>query len=159
MNDAAACAVRAFGGLDLADAEALHRLCFPQQWDQPWSRQAFAEMLAMPGTFGLMAHLAPERAPAGLVVVRVAADEAEVLTIGVRGDTRRGGIGTALMAAAIAEARSRGARRLHLEVAEDNFAARRFYAGSGFEPVGKRAGYYARGALGNAAAILMARPL
>lgn len=152
-----ACEIRAFGGLELAAAEILHRQCFPADWDQPWSRQAFAEMLAMPGTFGLMAHRAGEAA--GLVVVRVAADEAEVLTIGVRPDLRRAGIGAALMAAAVREAASRGAARLHLEVAEDNFAARRFYAGDGFEPVGRRAGYYARGALGSVAAILMARPV
>jgi ribosomal-protein-alanine N-acetyltransferase len=44
-------------------------------------------------------------------------------------------------------------------VAEDNFAARRLYAGLGFEPVGKRGNYYARGSLGSVAAILMARAL
>lgn len=153
--------IRPFGGLDLGDAEELHRLCFPADWDRPWSRQAFAEMLAMPGTFGLMARTTGEREgeAIGLIVVRTASDEAEILTIGVRSDRRRRGIGGALLTAAQNEARSRGAVRLHLEVAEDNFAARKLYADLGFATVGRRAGYYARGALGSVAAILLARSI
>ncbi len=153
------CDINAFGGLELADAETLHRLCFPADWDQPWSRQAFAEMLAMPGTFGFMARQGVNGEAVGLVVARVAADEAEILTIGVRADSRRRGVGAALLAAAKGEARSRGATRLHLEVAEDNFAARKLYARLGFDTVGRRAGYYGRGALGTIAAILLAQPL
>lgn len=153
------CDIRPFGGLELADAEALHGLCFPAAWDRPWSRQAFAEMLAMPGTFGLMARAKAGGDAMGLVVARVAADEAEILTIGVRADCRRRGLGAALLAAASSEAGSRGARRMHLEVAEDNFAARKLYAQLGFETVGKRAAYYGRGALGSVAALLLAQPI
>jgi [ribosomal protein S18]-alanine N-acetyltransferase len=150
--------ISAFGGLELGDAEALHRACFGAAWDQPWSRQSFAETLAMPGTFGLMARDAGN-AVLGLIVVRATADEAEILTIAVDAQQRRQGIGAALMTAAQKEARGRGATRLHLEVAEDNFAARKLYAGLGFEPVGRRGNYYARGSLGSVAAILLARPL
>jgi len=50
------------------------------------------------------------------------------------------------------EAVSRGAARLFLEVAEDNFAARKLYAALGFGAVGRRAAYYERGSLGKAAA-------
>lgn len=148
--------VRSFGGLELAEAEALHAACFPAAWDRPWSRLGFAEAMAMPGTFGLMARSGDGEAPLGLIVVRVAADEAEILTIGVAPTNRRHGIGAALIGAARDEARSRGAARLHLEVAEDNFAARKLYADLGFEPVGRRAGYYARGTLGSVAALLLA---
>ncbi|MDF3073183.1 MAG: GCN5-related N-acetyltransferase [Alphaproteobacteria bacterium] len=150
--------ISAFGGLELADAEALHRACFAAAWDRPWSRQSFAEMLAMPGTFGLMAR-DEANAVLGLIVVRATADEAEILTIAVEAQQRRQGIGAALIAAAQSEARGRGVVRLHLEVAEDNFAARRLYTGLGFEPVGRRGNYYARGSLGTVAAILMARPV
>jgi len=38
-----------------------------------------------------------------------------------------------------------GARRVFLEVAEDNWAARRLYAALGFAPVGRRRNYYRRG--------------
>ena len=150
--------IRPFDGLELADAEALHRICFPAAWDRPWSRQSFAEMLAMPGTFGLLAR-DDANATLGLIVVRCAADEAEILTIAVEPEMRRRGIGAALIEAARSEAHGRGAARLHLEVAEDNFAARKLYAGLHFEVVGKRAGYYGRGSLGSVAALLMARAL
>lgn len=147
-------AIAAFGGLDLAAAEALHALCFPAAWDRPWDRQSFAETMAMPGTFGLKADRAG--AMLGLLVARVAADEAEILTVGVDPAQRRLGIGSRLIAATRTEAASRGAQRLHLEVAEDNFAARRLYADLGFAPVGRRPGYYERGSLGAIAALLLA---
>lgn len=146
--------VAAFGGLDLAAAEALHASCFPAAWDRPWDRQSFAETMAMPGAFGLKASR--DGAMLGLLVARVAADEAEILTVGVDPAQRRLGIGGRLIEAARAEAASRGARRLHLEVAEDNFAARRLYADLGFAPVGRRPGYYERGSLGAIAALLLA---
>lgn len=159
MSDAArsGVCVRPFGGLDLDRAASLHALCFPAAWDQPWDRQGFAEIMAMPGTFGLLAEEAARIL--GLIVVRVAVDEAEVLTVGVQPDLRRTGIGGTLFAAAQGEARTRGATRLHLEVAEDNFAARKLYAGLGFDTVGRRPGYYRRGPLGAVAAVLMARAL
>jgi ribosomal protein S18 acetylase RimI-like enzyme len=49
---------------------------------------------------------------------------------------RRGGVGRALMEAAIAEARGRGARRLTLRVLGPNEAARRLYESVGFETEG-----------------------
>ncbi len=79
-----------------------------------------------------------------MVLVRVAADEAEILTIGVT--ARRQGIGTALMAAALGAARTQGASAMFLEVASDNAAARGLYQRLGFAPAGQRKAYYANGA-------------
>jgi ribosomal-protein-alanine N-acetyltransferase len=152
-------ALRGFGGLDLDRAAAIHASAFAADWDQRWDRQAFAELLAMPGAFGLMAQPADADQAAGLVLVRVAADEAEIVTLAVLPERRRQGLGFALMRRAESEARGRGAGRLFLEVAEDNFAARKLYADLGFATVGKRPAYYARGPLGSAAAIVMAKPI
>ncbi len=152
--------LRPFGGLDLDRAALIHGEAFVAAWDQRWDRQAFAELLAMPGAFGLMAEPASEpgcEAPVGLLLVRVAADEAEIVTLAVLPDWRRQGVGFKLMQKGESEAASRGAQRLFLEVAEDNFAARNLYFSLGFAGVGRRAGYYARGSLGNAAAIVMAK--
>lgn len=151
--------LRAFGGLDLDRAASIYAAAFAAEWDQHWDRQAFAELLAMPGAFGLMAQPAGADHAAGLVLVRVAADEAEIVTLAVLPERRRQGLGFALMKRAESEARGRGARRMFLEVAEDNFAARKLYADLGFATVGKRPAYYARGALGSAAAIVMAKSL
>ena len=59
------------------------------------------------------------------------------------------GIGATLVTAFLAEAAARGAESAFLEVAESNLAAQRLYAAKGFEPKGKRRGYY-RGSMGAA---------
>ena len=74
---------------------------------------------------------------------RTAAGESELLTIAVRPAARRGGTGTALLAAYEREARNRGAETLFLEVAEDNAPARALYARAGWSEVGRRRAYYA----------------
>jgi len=120
---------------------ALHALCFP---DDPWDAGLLARLLAMPGVIGLFAADAVDAAPNGLVLVRVAADEAEILTIGVAPAVRGRGLGARLVAAAAARAAAAGALSLFLEVAEDNLAARALYAHHGFATVGRRQAYYIR---------------
>ena len=58
--------------------------------------------------------------------------------IAVSPDRQRGGVGRALMDAAVAEARARGARRLTLHVLGPNTAARRLYESTGFAVEGVR---------------------
>jgi len=77
------------------------------------------------------------------LMARVAADEMEILNLAVAAHWRRRGVATALVARALAEARARGARRAYLEVRESNSAAIAFYHALGFEPAGRRPGYYA----------------
>ena len=114
---------------------AVHQAAFPAA---PWTAASFAVLLGQPGVFGLI----DERG--GVALLRVAADEAEILTIGVT--TQRRGIGRTLMLAALETARAAGAAALHLEVAADNAAARGLYAALGFAAVGSRRAYYAGGA-------------
>jgi len=80
----------------------------------------------------------------GFILVRTILDEAEILTLAVRPSGRRNGMGARLVRAAVHRARSMGAERLFLEVAEDNVVARALYAGCGFRTTGRRRGYYAR---------------
>ncbi len=129
---------------------ALHEAAFPAD---PWADRAMARLLAMPGAFALIATLDDE--PAGFVLARVAADEAEIVTLGVAPARRRQGIGRHLLAAAVAEAGRRGAIRLFLEVAETNRAAYHLYAANGFQEVGRRPHYYPDGA----DAVVLTRPL
>ncbi len=76
---------------------------------------------------------------AGLAVVM---DEAWVNNLAVRRESQRQGVGRALLEALLAEAKRAGARRVMLEVADDNVAAQKLYAGYGFEPVAVRRRYY-----------------
>jgi ribosomal-protein-alanine N-acetyltransferase len=118
-----------------------------QAFETPWSGAEFTALLAGPGVFAIGA--VPESAaeadpPAGFVLCRVAADEAEILTLATVPDQRRRGVASALLAAANAEAVRAGAAVMFLEVAEDNPAAYALYLSHGFREVGSRAGYYRR---------------
>jgi GNAT superfamily N-acetyltransferase len=70
--------------------------------------------------------------PIGRLYVDWAAPDALVIDIGLMADRRGGGLGSALLAWAAAEARRRGAARLTLHVLEQNGAARRLYERLGF---------------------------
>jgi len=110
--------------------------------EEPWPAADLARLLALPGSFGLLALDGAE--PCGFALARVAAGEAEVLNIAVAPAQRRRGVGRLLLGGLAAGARQGGAAELFLEVAVDNVPARRLYAGAGFEPVGLRRGYYRR---------------
>ena len=71
----------------------------------------------------------PSRLPAGRHVLQING-------VGVDPSYQRRGIGRTLLDAAIAEARSRGARRLTLRVFAPNAAARALYEAAGFEVEG-----------------------
>jgi ribosomal-protein-alanine N-acetyltransferase len=135
-------AMRAVGALDLDRAATLHREAFEAMGERPWTRRDMAELLASPGVAGLF--LEHEDEAIGLALWRVAADEAELLTIAVQGRRRRAGSGRALLHAVIERAAQAGAGSLFLEVAADNAAARALYAQAGFEQIGRRPGYYPR---------------
>ena len=123
----------------------MHEVCFAE----PWSARSMAEVLLMPGSQGLIAvdgaSLRPSLAPpgpAGLVMWRCLGDEAEILTIAVLPPWRRRGVGALLLAAALRDAATRGAATMFLEVAADNDPAQALYRRHGFEPLGRRKGYY-----------------
>jgi len=79
---------------------------------------------------------------AGLMVV---GSDADVQTIAVSGDHRSRGIGTALLATAMAEATRRHCSQVMLEVAADNVEASRLYERNGFETIARRSSYYGAG--------------
>jgi ribosomal-protein-alanine N-acetyltransferase len=95
----------------------------------------------------------------GFLLGRVVLDEAEFLTVAVHPAAQGRGIGGALVAAFLAEAAVRGARRAFLEVAEDNAAARTVYGRAGFVAVGRRRGYFHAPDGRRIDAIVMARDL
>ena len=124
----------------IAHADALshlHAQAFPH--GERWGAAAMGLQLSLPGAFGWIS------ARGGMVLARVAADEAEILTLAVDSAARRQGLGRALMGRAMHTAAGRGAASMVLEVAEGNAGARALYAGLGFAEVGRRRGYYAGG--------------
>ena len=113
----------------------LHDLSCPK----PWSSDEFTTLLTQPG---VAAWLGVNDEPAGFILVRAAADEAEILTFAVAPDHRRRGLGKLLLAAACTALRAAGTNRFFLEVAADNAAAIALYHQLGFEPCGTRRAYY-----------------
>jgi len=71
-------------------------------------------------------------------------DELHINTLAVRPAWRRRGIARQLLVEVLGRSAAEGARRATLEVRRSNEAARRLYAGLGFEERGVRPGYYTR---------------
>lgn len=135
----AAIRIRPATAADLPALAALHAAAFPHE---PWDAAALAGMLATPGT----AALTTAGDAAGFVLLRVVLDEAEILTICVNEFMRRRGLGAALLQAGRDAAAAAGATSLYLEAAADNVSALALYRSAGFAEVGRRRGYYRRGA-------------
>lgn len=141
------------GALDLDRAATLHAASFVPLGERAWTRQDFAELLASPGVEGFLLEIGGS--DAGVALCRIAADEAELLTIAVASPYRRQGAGGRLLGAVVERVRASGARSLFLEVAGDNGPARNLYESWGFVPVGSRRDYYRRTSGDAADAIVM----
>jgi ribosomal-protein-alanine N-acetyltransferase len=135
---------------------ALHGRCF----DEPWNAEAFAALLALPTVRALVAQDAgPVSEPVGFLMAQRAAQQAEILTMGVLPAYRRTGIAGRMLAKACDELAAHGARDVFLEVDETNLAGMRLYRAAGFETVGRRVGYYQNLAGGRTDAISLCRRL
>lgn len=126
-------------------APVLHGLqtaCFTEHWGLP----LMTSLMSGPGGRALLAEAGapPDAVPTGFAVFRIAADEAELLAIGVLEQARRQGLGRALLSAVLDDAAAANARVLFLEAAVDNDAALALYRDLGFEAIGLRPAYYHR---------------
>jgi [ribosomal protein S18]-alanine N-acetyltransferase len=124
------------------DLAKLHAPLFPKAWDAA----SFQQLLAHPGSTAFLARLGqpPKAELVGFVLGQIAADEAEILTLGVQADRQRHGIAKRLIEALARAAKNAEVRKLHLEVGESNLAALALYKKLGFQETGRRKGYYER---------------
>ncbi|KIC16960.1 GNAT family N-acetyltransferase [Leisingera sp. ANG-Vp] len=129
---------------------AAHAAAFTQS--RPWNADEFSALLESPLVFA-----------AGdarcFALVRVIADEAELLTVATHPEYQRQGLARACMTGWESEARERGAAEAFLEVAADNAPAQALYSACGFAECGRRAGYYRREGANPMDAVLMRKPL
>ncbi|QQS15074.1 MAG: GNAT family N-acetyltransferase [Rhodospirillales bacterium] len=143
---------------DAGALAALYRAAFAEPWERAWSAGEFAALLSARACGGSIAAAA-DGAPAGFIVWRVAADEAEIITLGVAPASRRAGLARRLVTVALESWRRAGAAAAFLEVAADNAAALALYRSAGFATVGRRTGYYARGGGTRVDALVLRAPL
>lgn len=120
------------------DCARLHAADFAH----PWSPHEIAALIARSTTLGAAALDPASGDLRGFVLSRLAADEAEILTIAVESSSRGKGVGRGLLAETLRQAANAGARTVFLEVDENNAPALALYERFGFVKVGKRVGYY-----------------
>ena len=142
------------------DAGALERL-HRDDFSRPWSAAEFEALLLQPPVFGFAAVETgkPRNTAVGFVLARLAAGEAEILTIAVARACRRLGLGRRLMDAVLRELHSQRAEALFLEVDETNMPAIALYRRLGFDQVGRRDGYYSTPGGASTGALVMRRDL
>lgn len=102
--------------------------------ERGWSAKEFLDLLNQPTVQFFCQSDA-------FALVRVVADEAELLTLAVAPHAQRRGLATALMHDWLTAVK---AERAFLEVSEDNTAAKQLYLKHGFEVCGRRKDYYVR---------------
>ena len=145
-----------------AEIAALHKRLF----DAPWDEAAVTALLEHPASTSLVAVAGEPKAPpgepkavVGFIIGQLAADEAEILSIGSAPDWQRAGLGKMLVQGLVRAAKRGEAKRLYLEVAEDNAAAIALYRSLGFAETGRRKRYYKRPGGQAADAIVLALKL
>lgn len=127
--------------LSVDDAMAcslLHKSGFPIGW----SSVDFENLIFAPAIFGDGSFAPKTNELVGFSLSRLVAGEAEILTIIVAKLMRDSRLGTEILSTHLNTLRQAGAKKVFLEVAEDNTAARRLYGKFKFEEVGQRPSYY-----------------
>src|SRR5262245_35830472 len=132
------------------DAHALAML-HGASFHRGWSDGEFEQLLI---DRNVVAHRATVgRKVVGFILSRIAADEAEILSVAVTNAWRGRGLARRLLDLNLRRLAGLGTHVVFLEVDEANAPARRLYQRAGFRDVGRREGYYPQGK-GTAALIL-----
>src|SRR3990167_4057669 len=119
----------------------------------PWTRGNFAD--ALNSGYLCCVDETESGGIRGYAILMPAADEAELLNIGVEQAGQRKGLGRAMLSEMLDAARAKQLRRVFLEVRPSNVAAIALYRSAGFNEIGVRRDYY-RNANGSEDAITMA---
>jgi ribosomal-protein-alanine N-acetyltransferase len=114
---------------------------FGKTFGEAWTRSQLSGILPMTGVSMMLAWDREDDAAVGFSLVRVVADEAELLLIAVLPSHHRRGIGRRLLDHFMRRASEESVRRVHLEVRDGNPAVA-MYRAAGFSAVGRRRSYY-----------------
>jgi [ribosomal protein S18]-alanine N-acetyltransferase len=125
---------------DAAAIAALHTASFQRGWGEDEVYRLLIEKT-------VVAHRAMAgKTLVGFILSRLAAGEAEILSIAITARQRGRGFARPLLDLHLRRLAGLGARTVFLEVDERNAAARALYRRAGFYDVGRRQGYYQSGA-------------
>jgi [ribosomal protein S18]-alanine N-acetyltransferase len=140
----------------LRDAPKLAQL-HGASFHRGWGETEFESMLSERNT--LVHRLRIGRKIVGFAVSRMAADEAEILSIAVAASHRGRGLSRNLLLTHLGHLAGRGVHTVFLEVEENNQPARRLYERAGFGVAGRRERYYQQPDGEQLNALLMRRDL
>jgi [ribosomal protein S18]-alanine N-acetyltransferase len=140
----------------LRDAHRLAQL-HGASFHRGWGEGEFEQMLRERNT--LVHRLRQGRNIIGFAVSRIAADEAEILSIAVDAKHRGRGLSRNLLLTHLGHLAGHGVRAVFLEVEENNQPARRLYDRAGFGVAGRRERYYKQASGEQLNAVLMRRDL
>ena len=136
--DTAAGTVAPMRWWDLDDVRAVE---VPSFGPDAWTRESFLSEMGQPGRrYRVLRGTDGELL--GYLGVAVHGADAELQTLAVAPGRRGRGLGRRLVGVAVDVAREAGARRLDLEVREQDPVAVAVYQGAGFRRQGRRPGYY-----------------
>jgi len=140
-----------FVPMTLADLDAVMEI-EQRVYTHPWSRASFADVLES----GYAVHLLKAGDTLlGYFVVMQGVEEAHLLNIALDPEYQRQGWAPLMLEAVEIWARARSAVWLWLEVRSGNTRAQAVYRTRGYEPVGRRNGYYAAGRCQREDAVVM----
>ncbi len=128
--------VRQMRPSDVAAVAAIEARMF----GDPWPAASFTEMLGQRHTVLLVGE--EDDAVIGYAIGTAVADEGEVLNLAVDAPWQRRGLGRTLVERLLELLEERGSQSLFLEVRASNHAAIGLYQAFGFQPMGRRKGYY-----------------
>jgi ribosomal-protein-alanine N-acetyltransferase len=135
------------GPRDARALAALHGASFHRGWSDGEFEQLLIDR-------NVVAHRATVGSNlVGFILSRLAADEAEILSVAVASSRRGQGLARRLLDLNLRRLAGLGTHAVFLEVDEGNVPARRLYQRAGFRDVGRREAYYA----GKGAAALILR--
>jgi ribosomal-protein-alanine N-acetyltransferase len=127
-------------GRDAAAIAAIHAASFQRGWGEDELRSLLLDR-------NVVCHRAMVgRTLVGFILSRLAAGEAEILSVAVAPPWRGRGLSRLLLDLHLRRLAGLGVRTVLLEVDAKNAAADRLYRRAGFYDVGRRQGYYAGGA-------------
>ena len=125
---------------DAAAIARVHAACFSRGWGE----DEICRLLLDSAVVGHCVKV--RRGLAGFVLSRMAAGEAEILSLAIAPAHQGRGLSRPLIEFHLRSLAGLGAHTVFLEVDEHNAPARRLYRGASFREVGRRSGYYESGA-------------
>jgi ribosomal-protein-alanine N-acetyltransferase len=131
----------------MRDVEALAAI-HDESFERGWGADEIGALLSQPTVLCLTARrtgVMGARRIVGFLLIRFAADEAEILSVAVSQASRGRGTGRRLVEEALRIAYREHVGALFLEVDEENARALSLYRSLGFVEVGRRPAYYGQG--------------